>query len=67
LIPDAVTGVNPIIPKLPPQDQTQYIQDFMKEVYNVYKINLQWGDNNNNVPVPVDYQLIVVYATKSAV
>lgn len=62
-----MTGVNPIIPKLPTQDQAQYIQDFMKEVSNVYKTNLHWIDNNNDVPVPVDYQLIVVYATKPTV
>lgn len=66
MIADAVTGVNPIIPKLPPQDQAQYMQDFMKEVSSVYKTKMQWGDNNNDVPVPVDYQLIVVHATKAA-
>ncbi|XP_023011797.2 juvenile hormone acid O-methyltransferase [Leptinotarsa decemlineata] len=60
----SVIAVNPIIPNLPPEDVSDYMDDYVKEARGLTKITIENMNNNAEESVSVDYKLFVVHATK---
>ncbi|KAH1022079.1 hypothetical protein HUJ04_011533 [Dendroctonus ponderosae] len=60
----SIIAVDPILPKLSPEERVQYIKDFTKEVRNIYSCNVKWFESGSTESTPVDYKLIIVYARK---
>lgn len=56
-------AVNPIISKLPPDEVSSYMQDFVDEVRKLKCVTIE-NINNNEETIRVNYKLFVVFASK---
>ncbi|XP_028135028.2 juvenile hormone acid O-methyltransferase-like [Diabrotica virgifera virgifera] len=62
---NTITAVNPIIPKLPPDEVKTYLQDFMAEVKSHKKVIFEnLNNNNDNDTVREFHKIFVVVAKK---
>nr|QQM99834.1 juvenile hormone acid methyltransferase [Galeruca daurica] len=61
---DAISAVNPIVQKLPPDDVEAYLEDFITEVENLETVTIENLNNNGEKTIREFHKIFIVVASK---
>ncbi|XP_056642725.1 juvenile hormone acid O-methyltransferase-like [Diorhabda sublineata] len=61
---NTISAVNPIIPKLPPDDVETYLEDFITEVENLKCVTIKNLNNNGEKTIREFHKIFIVVASK---
>ncbi|XP_018564857.1 juvenile hormone acid O-methyltransferase [Anoplophora glabripennis] len=63
ILKKSIIAVNPIIQRLPTEEVPNYVDDFMNQIRKLSSVTIEMV-NNNEEGVRIQYQLLVVFASK---